>query len=153
MPIGQRNPQNEPGTTGTGDGSSSSWAPDPATWGNQPAVALGPQWLRRRIMGALDPNTSLVTAQLPAPGPGSQYVLERIAVAGGQGFLLLIGSDPATANVVDGNASNSAALTVQSDPWPWRLGEQDSLFVQWLTAPTAPNLAAVIIQARVEAAR
>ena len=80
-------------------------------------------------------------------------MLERIVVTGGVGYLVVIGSDFTSANVVDGLIANTQLIVSQSDAWPWRLGEQDNFWIWWTGTPTPPNLPTLVVQARIEAAR
>lgn len=152
MPIGQRNPQNEPGTTSLGPYTPTPGGPAavPNGFATQPS---GPSWLRRTIapVALYVPflGGTRQVAQLPAPGPGTSYVLERLVVSGGASFLVAIGSSLEAGSAVEFLSTTATSVT-QSDPQPWRLGPQDNLYVVWLGSPSSTQ--GLIVQARVEAA-
>ena len=155
MPIGARNPQTQPGP---GDPGGTVWVPgasDPGPGlvpgGFSPAPATS--WLRRRIPAVMTYVDALSAeapvATLPAPGPGISYVLERLVVTGDEDFGLLIGTSAELSSLVEYVPATGVTMT-QSDPQPWRLGPSDSLMVLWFVTPTAPNVPAMTVQARVE---
>lgn len=144
MPIGGRNPENEPGTVQTGGagGAGVPWAP-PSSGAITPQLAT--RWLRRFVtpVDTYVPSfqQTLPVATLQPPGPGQQYLLENVLLGLGGNFLtgdmgqviIAVGTagtagQPDMIDVVGPLPVPSVSNSYAS---PLRVGPQESLLLIW----------------------
>lgn len=157
MPIGGRNPTDPPVPQVYG---AASPAAAGVLQGTPPAAVAGTRWLRRIITPTIQNVTApgisapAPVAVLPAPGPGANYVIERLTViiAATTYLYVYAGDSPVSQNVVDAIAPASPGVYTMADgASSIRLGPADQLYVAW-GGISSTSIIYANVQARIESA-